>query len=121
MERLPDNQKLDITQTYESQKKIVNNYIVPIVQKTINKKAFPVSDGIIKHIIHERHRHQRENNNNKRRGATWNDREQRRKHANTRRTDVSKQSGYFISLLSFCYNFFLLFNYLEKRTKETGN
>ncbi len=118
IERLPDNQKLDITQTYESQKKIVNNYIVPIVQKTINKKAFLVSDGIIKHIIHEHHRHQQENNNNKRRGATWNDREQRRKHVNTRRTDVSKQSG---SLLSFCYNFFLLFNYLEKRTKETGN
>jgi hypothetical protein len=51
IERLPDNQRLDITQTYESQKKIVNNYIVPIVQKAINKKAFPVSDGIIKHII----------------------------------------------------------------------
>ena len=101
IERLPDNQRLDITQTYESQKKIVNNYIVPIVQKAINKKAFPVSDGIIKYIIHERHRHQRENNNNKKRGTTWNDREQRRKHANTRRTDVSKQSGYFISLLFF--------------------
>ena len=101
IERLPDNQRLDITQTYESQKKIVNNYIVPIVQKAINKKVFPVSDGIIKHIIHECHRYQRENNNNKKRGATWNDREQRRKHANTRRTDVSKQSGYFISLLFF--------------------
>jgi hypothetical protein len=71
-------------ETGQSQKKIVNNYIVPIVQKAINKKAFPVSDGIIKHIIHERHRHQRENNNNKRRRATWNDQEQRRKHANTR-------------------------------------
>ena len=101
IERLPDNQRLDITQTYESQKKIVNNYIVLIVQKSINKKAFPVSDGIIKHIIHERHRHQRENNNNKRHGVTWNNREQRRKHTNTCRTDVSKQSGYFISLLFF--------------------
>ena len=99
IERLPDNQKLNITQTYESQKKIVNNYIVPIVQKTINKKVFPVSDGIIKHIIHERYRHQRENNNNKRRDATWNDQKQ---HANTRQTDVSKQSGYFVS------TFFLL-------------
>jgi hypothetical protein len=29
------------------------------------------------------------------RGAVWVDREKRRKHANTRRTDVSKQSGYF--------------------------
>ncbi len=54
-----------------------------------------MTDGIIKHIIHERHRHQREHNNNRLRGAVWVDREKRRKHANTRRTDVSKQSGYF--------------------------
>ena len=60
IERLPDNLKLNITQTYESQKRSVNNHIVPIVQKSINKKVFPVSDGIIKHIIHECHRHQRE-------------------------------------------------------------
>ena len=63
---------------------MVNNYIVPIIQKSINKKAFPVTDGIIKHIIHERHQHQWENNNNKRHGAAWNDRKQRRKHANMR-------------------------------------
>ena len=98
IERLPDNQKLDITQTYESQKKIVNNHIVPIIQKTINKKMFLVSDGIIKHIIHKCHQHQWENNSNKSRGAIWNDREQRQKHANMCRTDVSKQSGYFVSI-----------------------
>ena len=42
IEQLPDNQRLDITQTYESQKKIVNNNIVLIVQKTINKK-YPIA------------------------------------------------------------------------------
>ena len=34
-----------------------------------------MTDGIIKHIIHERHRHQREHNNNRSRGTVWNDRE----------------------------------------------
>jgi hypothetical protein len=78
-----------------------------------------VTDGIIKHIIHERHRHQREHNNNRSRGTVWNDREKRRKHGNTRRTDVSKQSGYFCLYFLFYYNF-LLFYYLEKGSKETG-
>jgi hypothetical protein len=79
-----------------------------------------VTDGIIKHIIHERHRHQREHNNNRSRGTVWNDREKRRKHGNTRRTDVSKQSGYFCLYFLFYYNF-LLFYYLEKGSKETGH
>jgi hypothetical protein len=96
MERLPDNQKLDVTQTYESQRLTATRYIIPIIQKTINKKSFPVSDGIIKHIIQERHRHQRETYNHRNWDANWNDREKRRKHANSRRNEVSKQSGYHI-------------------------
>ena len=78
-----------------------------------------MTDGIIKHIIHERHRHQREHNNNRLRDTVWVDWEKRRKHANTRRTDVSKQSGYFLSLIYFYYN--LLFYYLEKKSQEAGN
>lgn len=78
---------------------VVNNRIVPLVQKTINKTTFPVSEGIIRHIIHERHRHQRETNNNKNRSTDWNDQETRRKHANTRRNEVSKRSGYLSHLL----------------------
>ena len=42
--------------------------------------------------------------------------EKRRKHVNTRRTDVSKQSDYFLSLI-----YFLLFYYLEKRLQEVGD
>ena len=60
-----------------------------------------MTDGIIKHIIHERHQHQREHNNNRLRGTVWVDREKRCKYANMRRTDVSKQSGYFLSDLFF--------------------
>jgi hypothetical protein len=92
MERLPENQKLDVTQTFEAQRQNANKHIIPIVQRTINKKLFPVSDGIIKHIIQERHRHQRETYKHRNRDANWNDREKRRKHANSRRNEVSKQS-----------------------------
>ena len=104
--RAPEDKQLDITHTYESQKGLVNNHLIPLVRRSLNKKTFPVTDGIIKHIIHECHRHQREHNNNRLRGAVWVDREKRRKHANTRRTDVSKQSDYFLSLLSFLLYFY---------------
>jgi len=106
---VPENKQLDIMHTYESQKEVVNRHLIPLIKKLLNKKTFPVTDGIIKHIIHERHRHQREHNINRLRGAAWVDREKRRKHANTRRTDVSKQSGYFLSLFLFYYNFLLFY------------
>lgn len=80
-----------------------------------------MTDGVIKHIIHERHRHQREHNNNRMRGAVWIDREARRKHANTRRTDVSKQSGYFCLCFLFLLYFFLLLYYLETGSEKTGD
>jgi hypothetical protein len=66
--------------------------MIPIIQKSINKKAFPVSDSIIKRIIHERHRHQREEVLKRKKGDEWNDFQRRRKHANARRHEVSKRS-----------------------------
>ena len=91
MDRLPEDKKLDISRTFESQRESVNSHIIPIIQKSINKKIFPVVDGIIKHIIHERHRHQREKTLNSERGTDWNDTEKRRKHANSQHSDVSKK------------------------------
>ena len=79
----------------------MNRYLIPLVKKSLNKKTFPVTDGIIKHIIHECYRHQWKHNNNKLRDTVWVDREKRYKHANMHKTDVSKQLGCFLSLISF--------------------
>ncbi|UZO12604.1 uncharacterized protein OCT59_004132 [Rhizophagus irregularis] len=70
MDRLSDDKSLNIKKTFESQRKKVNN-IIPVVQKSINKKFFLVTDGVIKHVIHECHRHQWEELLNARRGANW--------------------------------------------------
>jgi len=67
-----------------------------------------VTDGIIKHIIHERHRHQREHNNNRLRGTVWVDREKSCKHTNTRRTDGSKQSDSYLSVTYYILQFIVL-------------
>jgi hypothetical protein len=101
MDRLPEDKKLDVKETFENQRESVNRYIIPIIQKSINKKSFPVGDGVIRHIIHERHRHQREEYLNKtNKDVYWNDSEKRRKHANSRRSDVGKNRVvYFMFLL----------------------
>jgi hypothetical protein len=88
MDRLPADKRLDVNETFENQKDIVNKHIIPVIQKAI-KNTFSVTDGILRHIIHERHRHQREHVLNRNRSIGWNDTESRRKHANSRRTDVS--------------------------------
>src|ERR1700743_2030027 len=90
MDRFPEEKKLKLNKTFESQRKYINGHIIPIIQKSINKNIFQVDDGIIRHIIHERHRHQREELLNRTRSTDWNDKEKRRKHANSRRNDVSK-------------------------------
>jgi len=75
MERLPANIKLDVSKTYESQRESVNKHIIPVIKKSINKRTFPVVDSVIRYIIRERHRHQREGFINKSRSAEWNDTE----------------------------------------------
>jgi hypothetical protein len=52
--------KLNIRKTFKSQQKLVHNNIIPVIQKLINKKIFLVTDGVIKHVVYERHRYQRE-------------------------------------------------------------
>lgn len=102
MDRLPEEKRLNLNETFEAQRKHVNGHIIPIIQKTINKNVFPVGDGVIRHIIHERHRHQREELLNRTRSDNWNDSEKRRKHANSRRSDVSKNRFCYVSKISYC-------------------
>ena len=108
MDRLPANIKLDVNETFESQREAVNKHIIPVIKNSIDKKTFSVVDSIIQHIIYECHRYQRENFLNKKRSDEWNDSEKRRKHANSRRTEVSKKieflALYFINKMIFFIN-----------------
>ncbi|CAG8775294.1 32084_t:CDS:2, partial [Racocetra persica] len=45
-------------------------------------------DGVIKHIIHEHHRHKREEYLNAKKGSQWVDALKRRKHAISRRIEL---------------------------------
>jgi hypothetical protein len=106
MDRLPEEKKLNIGKTFRSQQKLVHNNIIPVIQKSINKKIFPVTDGVIKHVVHERHRHQREELLNNQRSTSWKNIEKRRKHANSRRSDASINRFVCYCLIN---KYFLLF------------
>jgi hypothetical protein len=112
---LPTNQHLDVNKTFENQRKLVNNTLIPVIQKSLNKKTFPVTDGILKHIIYERHRHRRESFLSNQRGANWKDADMRRKHANSRRIEVSRNRMFL--------TFYLLKKklYLEARKTKENN
>ncbi|CAG8612995.1 4053_t:CDS:2, partial [Funneliformis caledonium] len=47
------NKKLDVNKTFKSQRESVNNHIIPVIQKAIDRKVFPVVDGIISLEISE--------------------------------------------------------------------
>ncbi|CAG8751727.1 16753_t:CDS:2, partial [Funneliformis caledonium] len=65
IDRFPENQRLDINRTLK-----------------VNERP------IIKHMIHERHCHQREEHLKENRGSNWNDVEKRRKHVNARHSKL---------------------------------
>src|SRR3954468_8226807 len=55
---MPTETQLDLEQTFDAQKHIVNNNIVLTVMETLDLKTFPVSEGIVYEIIHNHHKHQ---------------------------------------------------------------
>ncbi|UZO25240.1 uncharacterized protein OCT59_017515 [Rhizophagus irregularis] len=77
MDRLLEDKALNTRKTFDSQRKLVQNNIISVVQKMINKNIFSVSDGVIKHIVHKRHHHQRELLLNSERDANWKDLEKK--------------------------------------------
>ncbi|PKC69918.1 hypothetical protein RhiirA1_391750 [Rhizophagus irregularis] len=98
MDRLLEDKALNTRKTFDSQRKLVQNNIISVVQKMINKNIFSVSDGVIKHIVHKRHRHQRELLLNSERDANWKDLE-KKKHANSRRSDKRERRNKTIDKL----------------------
>jgi len=60
--------------------------------ENINDNIFPIADGILYDIIHSLHRHRREEHLKKNRSSSEKKLQEKRKHSNSRRHDVSKYS-----------------------------
>jgi hypothetical protein len=86
---MPDENQLQLDQTFESQRNLVTNTMVPTVMKTLDKDMFSITEGIVYEMIHNRHKHRREEYLKKQQSSVFQDKQNRRKHLNSRRNDVS--------------------------------
>jgi hypothetical protein len=57
---MAENSQLDVRQTFQSQRDLVNNILIPTLQSNLGQLIFSVDDNILYNIIHARHHHQRE-------------------------------------------------------------
>lgn len=88
---MPTEKHLKLDETFDDQKNLVNNTIVPTVMETLDAETFPVAEAIVYEIVHNRHKHQREEHLRKQQSEKFQDEQSRRKHSNSRRNDVSNE------------------------------
>lgn len=85
---MPTGSQLDINKTFKSQKDLVTKIIIPALFKVLDTNAYPVSEGVLYEMIHQRHRHQREDLLKKEKSESERTEETKRKHGNSRRSEV---------------------------------
>ncbi|GBC51794.2 hypothetical protein GLOIN_2v1485492 [Rhizophagus irregularis DAOM 181602=DAOM 197198] len=85
LERLPQEDQLDIEKTFKSQKDLVIKKIILNLIKTLDLNTYPIGEGVVYEMIHQRHRHQRENLCNKNKPED----EKKRKRRNRSKTIVN--------------------------------
>lgn len=90
IDRMPTSSRLNLNHTFESQRQLVNNTIVPAVMQALDIEMFPVSENIVYDMLHIRHKNQREEHLKKQQSASIQIQQAKRKHLNSRRADVSK-------------------------------
>ena len=62
--------------------------IIPALFKVFNTETYPVSENVLYEMVHQRHRHQREELLNKAKAESKRAQEIKRKHGNSRRCEV---------------------------------
>jgi hypothetical protein len=85
---MPTSSQLNINKTFELQKDVVTTTIIPALFKVLDTEAYPVSENVLYNMIHQRHHHQREDFLNKRKAGSERAKEIKRKHGNSRRSEV---------------------------------
>jgi hypothetical protein len=86
---MPTENQLDVEMTFESQKDLVVKKIVPGIMRSLDLNTFPIGEGVVYELIHQRHRHQRDTLRNKMKPENDRRREAERKHLNSRRLEVN--------------------------------
>src|SRR5947207_15372816 len=112
---MPTADHLQLDQTFESKRDLVNSTIVLTVIEALDLVTYPVAETIIYDMIHNRHKHRREEHLIKQRSVSFHDTQNRRKHMNSRRNDVSILFCFFI-----IFSLFLLYTTSISPLLRTG-
>jgi hypothetical protein len=86
---MPPENQLNIERTFESQKDLVTQTIIPALMKTLDLVTYPIGEGVIYDMIHRRYRHRRDNDRNRKKEENEKKRDAGRKHRNLRRLEVN--------------------------------
>ncbi|CAG8820244.1 15781_t:CDS:1, partial [Dentiscutata erythropus] len=84
MSRLRPEYQLKLQETFEDQRDLVKISILSRITNTLDKTTFPVVDGVIYKILHQLHRHRRDEFITEQKPAIVVDKHKRRKHNNGR-------------------------------------
>lgn len=90
---VPPDKQLELNRTYEQQHDLVNSVIIPTVMNALDQDTFPIIEGIVYEILHKLHRHRREDYLMKKKSMSEQNEHNRRKHRNSRRSEVSNNSA----------------------------
>jgi hypothetical protein len=91
---MPESGQLNINETFDSQKGLVTAKIIPALLKELDLATYPIGEGVLYEIIHQRHHHQREEMLRKKKGESNQAKESIRRHGNSRRKEVTALINY---------------------------
>jgi hypothetical protein len=86
---MPKESQLNISKTFESQKDLVIETMIPTIKRLLDPEVYPVSENVIYQIIYRRHRSQRDSYRISKKTEVEKRKESIRKHKNTRRSEVN--------------------------------
>lgn len=85
---MPTESQLDVDETFEAQKDLVIKKIIPVLMDVLDPISYPISEGVLYEMIHQRHRHKREEMLRMKKGPSEQAKESIRRHGNSRRKEV---------------------------------
>ena len=100
--------QLQVDKTFEEQRDLVNSRIVPTVMESLDQITYPVAKNLVYNMIHNYHKHRREEYLLKQRSEEHQKEQIRRKHTNSRRNDVINESLIRVFLLFLRYFYYIL-------------
>ncbi len=85
---MPTESQLDVNETFEAQRNLVIEKIIPDLLDVLDLRSYPIGEGVLYEMIHQRHRHQREEMLRMKKDPSEQAKENIRRHGNSRRKEV---------------------------------